>query len=92
MAAFVTILFAHAVQAADDFTELLAKLPPSANTIVMVNAAQMFSSEVATGAGWKQKYDAAYTASPLLPVSARRVRVLLAVSGQTWGLSVRWRL
>jgi hypothetical protein len=49
-----------------DFAELLAKLPTSANTVVMVNAQQMFASEVATLGGWKQKYDASFADAPLL--------------------------
>jgi hypothetical protein len=59
-------IFTSAALAADDFTELLNKLPPAANTIVMLNAEHIFASDVATREGWKQKYDASYADAPLL--------------------------
>jgi hypothetical protein len=49
-----------------EFTELLAKLPPSSNTLVMLNAEQIFGSEVATQGGWKQNYEKTYADAPLL--------------------------
>jgi hypothetical protein len=49
-----------------DFADLLAKVPPSANVLVMLNADQIFQSDVATREHWKQHYDDTYSDSPLL--------------------------
>jgi hypothetical protein len=55
------VSFAHG-----QFDELLRKLPPAANAIVMVNPKQIFASEVATRDGWKQRYDSTFADAPLM--------------------------
>ncbi len=78
LAAAVVFLVARNVVAANDFAELLTKLPPAANAIVMLDAEQIFASEVATREGWKQKYDATYSDAPLLLPPGARHFVLAA--------------
>lgn len=78
---------AHAAPA--DFAELLAKLPKSANAIVMLNAQQIFGSEIAVRDGWKQRYDANYADSPLmLPPAAQQF--VLAADLDLATLKPRW--
>jgi hypothetical protein len=48
------------------FSDLLTKVPASANTLVMLNAEQIFASDVATREGWKERYQATYADTPLL--------------------------
>jgi hypothetical protein len=48
------------------FSELLAKVPATANTLVMLNAEQVFASEVAQREGWKQRYETTYANAPLM--------------------------
>ncbi len=55
-----------AISARGQFQELLTKLPPGPNVIVMVNPQQIFSSEVGVQGGWKQKYDETFNSVPLL--------------------------
>jgi len=72
-----------------DFAELLAKLPRSPNTIIMLNAQQIFGSEVAVREGWKQKYGANYAESPMmLPPGAQQF--VLAADLDLATLKPRW--
>ena len=72
LAATILALIA-AAPACGQFDELLRKLPPGANAIVLLDAEQIFASPVATAGGWKQHYDSAFADSPLLlPPTARQ--------------------
>ena len=59
-------LMLQPASAADFFEDLLSKLPRSANVLVMLNADQIFVSDVAIRERWKQHYDSTYADSPLL--------------------------
>ena len=60
-----TLLFV-AAPARADFDGLLARLPEGANLLMMVNADQMFASELATSEGWSKKYDENFGDAPLM--------------------------
>jgi hypothetical protein len=73
-----------------DFKELLGKLPRGANTLVMLNAEQIFASEIATKDGWKQNYGATYADTPLLlPPSAQHF--VLAADMDLATMHPRWQ-
>jgi hypothetical protein len=74
-----------------DFSDLLAKVPPSANTLVMLNADQIFASDVATREHWKQHYDDTYADSPLLlPPTAQQF--VLAADMDLAYMKPRWEV
>jgi hypothetical protein len=73
------------------FQDLLAKIPPSANTLVMLNADQIFASDVGTREHWKQHYDDTYADSPLLlPPSAQQF--VLAADMDLAYMKPRWEV
>jgi hypothetical protein len=74
----------------DGFAELLAKVPPGANTLVMLNAEQIFASEVATSEGWKQHYQATYADAPLL-LPPRAQQFLLAAQLDLGNMKPNWQ-
>jgi hypothetical protein len=60
------ILYFLPVGSRAQFDELLSKIPPGPNALVIVNPKQIFASEVATREGWKQTYESTFADSPLL--------------------------
>jgi hypothetical protein len=87
----VALCLWQSLVATADFTELLAKVPPSANTLVLLNAERIFASDVATREHWKQHYDDTYADSPLLlPPSAQQF--LLAADVDFAYMKPRWEV
>jgi len=55
------------------FQELLRRVPASPNVLVVLNAQKIFDSPIARREGWKQNYERAFAAAPmLLPPSAQQ--------------------
>jgi hypothetical protein len=80
----------NAQAAENGFEELLKMAPPSPNVLVMLNAEKIFTSDVATEEGWKQKYESTYADSPLLlPPSAQQF--VLAADLDLAHLQPRWQ-
>jgi hypothetical protein len=87
--AFVRLAPTPAAKA--DFTDLLSKVPRSANVLVMLNADQVFQSAIATREHWKQHYDSNYEDSPLLmPPSAEQF--VLAADMELAYMKPRWEV
>ena len=88
---FITFSVALAGLARAQFTELLAKIPPSANTVVVLDAEEIFASDVATREGWKQRYESAYSDAPLLlPPGAHQF--VLAAELELATMKPRWEV
>jgi hypothetical protein len=87
----IWLSFATLLAEGPDFADLLARMPRSANVLVLLNADQIFSSDVATREHWKQQYDATYEDSPLLlPPSAEQF--VLAADVDLAYMKPRWEV
>jgi len=73
MGAFATI-HAGSVSAQGLFDDLLVRVPPSANALMVIDCKAVFSSPIAIKQGWKNRHRAAYVKKPfLLPPECDRL-------------------
>jgi len=66
VALFALIFVALPSLARAQFSDLVERLPAGANTLVVINAEKIFASPVAIKEGWRQNYESAFAAAPLL--------------------------
>ena len=72
-----------------EFEPLLQRLPAGANALVMLNADQIFASDLATREGWRSDYEENYAKSPLLlPPEAQQF--VLAAQMDLGSFTPRW--
>jgi len=72
------VVFSHLSQAAAaQFNELAAKIPGTANAIVLLDGPKLLSSPLATKEGWKEKYEQAF-ASGLVSIAPDTQQLILA--------------
>jgi hypothetical protein len=90
VAAWTALCAGGIAHAQANFTELLEKVPSSANTLVMLNAEKFFASDVAMREGWKEHYEATYADSPLLLPPGAQQFVLAAELDMAF-MKPRWQ-
>ncbi|MDZ4657501.1 MAG: hypothetical protein SH868_07960 [Bythopirellula sp.] len=79
---------------ADDFNQLLAKVPAAANAIVLIDVERTLASELAQQEGWGKKLELAYVNRPIfLPPEASQLVMAAALQpsadfGRLWELGV----
>ena len=74
------------------FDELLAKVPPSANSLVLINVEKTLSSPLAIEDGWSKKLELAYVDQPVfLPPEATKL-VMAASLQTTEGFQRNWEM
>jgi hypothetical protein len=77
---------------AADFNDLLRRVPPGANAMMLIDANAVMKSPIAVRNGWKSKQEAAYVKKPfLLPPEADRV-VIAAQLRPNDGFRMNWQL
>src|SRR5262245_62830299 len=68
---------ATSLPVAAQFEELAAKIPATANAIVLLDGQKLLASPLATSEGWKEKYEQAF-ASGLVSISPDTQQLVLA--------------
>jgi hypothetical protein len=77
---------------AANFNDLLRRIPPGANAVMLIDANAVMKSPIAVRDGWKSKQEAAYVKKPfLLPPEADRV-VIAAQLRPNDGFRMNWQL
>lgn len=71
------------------FEELLAKMPSSANAVVLLDAQRLFASPLGAKEGWKDKYEQSF-ASGLVTMSPDTQRLVLAAEMDYEFMKPKW--
>jgi hypothetical protein len=77
--------------AAAQFEELVAKVPASANSLVLLDGAKLFASPLAVKEGWREKYQQAF-ASGLVTIPPDTKRMILAAQIDYSYMKPLWEL
>ncbi len=78
-------------RAAAQFQELAAKVPTSANAIVLLDAQKLMASPLAQKEGWKEKYEEAF-ASGMVTIAPDTQRMILASQMNFDQMSPAWQV
>ncbi len=73
------------------FDELLAKVPASANAVVLLDAQRLLASPIAAREGWRDKYEQAFAAG-LVTIAPDTQRLILATQLDYEFLKPQWEL
>ena len=84
-------LAATLLHAADTTSELLVRVPPSANAVAVVDVEGLFKSKLGTSEGWSRRYVTDY-ANGMVPFPPSVQTAVLAAKIDTDSISADWEL
>lgn len=87
----LALCLAVASPAAAQFEELVAKVPGTANSLVLIDGQKLFSSPLAVKEGWKEKYQQAF-ATGLVSIPPDTKRMILAAQMDYSYMKPLWEL
>ncbi len=89
---YVCVVLTSPVALGDSFDQLLPKVPPSANTLVLIDVERTLNSPLAQKEGWGKKLELAYVSRPIfLPPEATKL-VMAASLEPNNNFQRRWEL